>query len=167
MTDLHAVLFPVGVDLYAVPIERIEEVVVAPTLTRLVTAPSHVLGLFNLRGQIVPLIDAAALLGLGSVEPAAFVVVLQSRQGLIGLAVTDLPERVILGAPVGTSELAGTVGCFLVRNRVAVLLEPDSLLAGALLDGERPRSGQRAARRPSAQLDSARTGDTVASGSAR
>lgn len=138
MTDLDAVLLPVGSDLYAVPIDRIEEVVASPTLTRLVTAPPHVLGLFNLRGQIVPLIDTAALLGGPAAPPATFAVVLQSRQGLIGLAVTEFPAQTVLSETIGPSELPGTVGSFRMKNRVVVLLEPDVLLAGRLLAREGP-----------------------------
>ena len=52
------------------PMDWVREVVAAPTLTRLVTAPSIVLGLFNLRGEIVALLDTAALLGSArSVRP--------------------------------------------------------------------------------------------------
>jgi len=47
----QALLLPVGDDLYALPMAWVREVVAAPQLTRLVTAPSVVLGLFNLRGQ--------------------------------------------------------------------------------------------------------------------
>jgi len=68
MTGTHAVLLPVGADLYAVPMGWVREVVAVPPPTRLVTAPPLVLGLFNLRGQIVPLLDTAALLGLRSAE---------------------------------------------------------------------------------------------------
>ena len=65
MTTMQALLLPVGDDLYALPMDWVREVVAAPTVTRLVTAPSVVLGLFNLRGQIVALLDTAALLGNG------------------------------------------------------------------------------------------------------
>lgn len=128
MIGVHAVLVPVGPDLYAVQIDFVREVVAAPPLTRLVTARSLVLGLFNLRGQIVPLIDTAALLGLRSVSPPSFALVLQSRQGLVGLAATAFPQRAVLGSSMGPSELPGTAGTFQVHNQVAVLLDPDVLL---------------------------------------
>ena len=52
--DMEAVLMPVGAELYAVPMESVREVVADPPITTLATAPPLVLGLFNLRGQIVP-----------------------------------------------------------------------------------------------------------------
>jgi len=129
MTQAHVVLVPVGEDLFAVSIDRVNQVVVAPPLTRLVTAPAHVLGLFNLRGQIVPLLDTAALLGLPSGQPTAFAVVLQSRHGLSALAATAFPSRIGLGDQVGPSDLPGTAGTFRVNDRVVVRLDPDLLLA--------------------------------------
>ncbi|TFC05103.1 chemotaxis protein CheW [Cryobacterium mannosilyticum] len=129
MTQAHVVLVPVGEDLFAVSIDRVSQVVAAPSLTRLVTAPSHVLGLFNLRGQIVPLLDTAALLGLPAGQPPMFAVVLQSRQGLVALTATAFPRRAGLGDPVGPSDLPGTAGTYRVEESVVVRLDPDLLLA--------------------------------------
>jgi purine-binding chemotaxis protein CheW len=133
MTGVHAVLLPVGADLYAVPIGWVREVVAAPLPTRLVTAPPLVRGLFNLRGQIVPLLDTAALLGLRSAGPVEFALVLQSRHGLIGLTATAFPQRAHLGTSIGPSELPGTAGTYQVQRLVAVLLDPDVLLASERL----------------------------------
>ena len=79
MIAVQAVLLPVGDDIYALPVDWVREVVAAPPVTRLVTAPSVVLGLFNLRGEIVPLLDIAALLSIGKVRTTAFAVVVSSR----------------------------------------------------------------------------------------
>ncbi len=141
MTDLQAVLLPVGADLYAVPVGWVKEVVVAPLLTPLVTAPPLVLGLFNLRGQIVPLLDTAALLGLGTAGPAAFALVLQSPHGLVGLAATAIPKRAVLSSPSGPSELPGTAGNYLLERQVVVMLEPEALLASKELGGAANRAG--------------------------
>jgi purine-binding chemotaxis protein CheW len=125
---LQVVLLPIGADLYAVPVGWVREVVPAPPLTPLVTAPRLVLGLFNLRGEIVPLLDTAALLSLGPVGTVAFVLVLQSRLGLVGLAATAMPRRTLLGRHSGSSELPGTAGTYQVEGSVAVLLDPSVLL---------------------------------------
>jgi purine-binding chemotaxis protein CheW len=135
MSGLQTVLLPVGDDLYAVPVGWVREVVVASSLAPLVTAPTVVLGLFNLRGQIVPLFDTAALLGLGAVPAATFVLVLQSPHGLFGLAATAIPRRAVLNSPTGPSELPGTAGTYQLERRVVVLLDPDALLASRGLAG--------------------------------
>jgi purine-binding chemotaxis protein CheW len=141
MTGIHAVLLPVGTDFYAVPMDWVKEVVVVPAPTRLVTAPPLVLGLFNLRGQIVPLLDTAILLGLRCAEPATFALVLQSRDGLISLAATAFPQRALLGSSIGSSELPGTAGTYRWQGQVAVLLDPDVLLASEQLGRSDIREG--------------------------
>lgn len=130
MSAMHALLLPLGRDLYALPLDWAREVVSAPDATRLVTAPDVVMGLFNLRGQIVPLLDTARLLGRGAVDSAAYAVVVESPKGLAGLATTGFPERRALEESVGSSELAGTAGLYRVADRVAALLDPGVLLTG-------------------------------------
>lgn len=129
MTEVHALLVPVGTDLYALPVDWAREVVAAPTLTPLATAPPVVMGLFNLRGQIVPLLDTAALLGLGRTEAAAFAVVVTGARGPAALATTGLPRRRTLDTPIGTSDLPGATGLYRVGPQAAALLDPAVLLS--------------------------------------
>jgi purine-binding chemotaxis protein CheW len=129
MTGVQAVLLPVGDDLYAVPVEWAREVVAAPLVTPLVTAPPAVLGLFNLRGEIVPLLDTAALLGAGTVDGADFAVILHCPQGPVGIAVTGFPQRTSLDSTAWPTDLHGTAGAYRAGTRVAVLLDPAVLLA--------------------------------------
>lgn len=147
MTTVHALLLPVGADLYALPVDWAREVVAAPPLTPLATAPAVVLGLFNLRGQIVPLLDTATLLALGRIETTAFAAVVNSSQGLVGLATTGLPRRQMLDAPIGPSALPGTTELYRVGTQVAALLDP-----AALLSPERVRD-------PGLRLDPTSIGD--------
>ena len=135
MTDVAALLLPVGGDLYALPLEWAHEVVAAPSVTHLVTAPPLVMGLFNLRGQIVPLLDTAALLGTGRLDTTRYVVVVATAQGQAGLATSGLPRRVVLDTPVGPSELPGTTGLFRVGRLVASLLDPSALLSSEQIRG--------------------------------
>ena len=125
---MDAVLVPVGDDLYGVPIGWVREVVTRPPLTELVTAPPQVLGLFNLRGEIVPLLDTAALVGAGTGGQVAFAVVLETHVGPVGLSATAVPERTLLDALMGPSELPGSAGRYRVDRRVAVLLDVEALL---------------------------------------
>lgn len=135
---MNAVLLPVGAEWYAVPLDWVREVVAAPPVAVLVTAAPPVLGLFNLRGQIVPLFDTATLLGVGTVQTVGFAAVLQTPHGLAGLATTALPERVVLGRSTRPSELAGTSGTYELNRRVVVLLDPAVLLTPERL-GDRDR----------------------------
>jgi purine-binding chemotaxis protein CheW len=114
------------------------EVVRAPRLTRLPTAPGLVLGLFNLRGEIVPLLDTPALLGLSRLPSWSHVAVVRSSLGPAGLTATALPEPVDLGEPVGDSASHATAGTYAVGRRLAVLIDVEALLTGASLSGHDP-----------------------------
>jgi chemotaxis signal transduction protein len=131
----QSLLLPVGRDFYALPVDAVREVVAAPTATELVTAPPMVLGLFNLRGQIVPLLDTAALLGLGDVGPMRYAVVVDCPQGLAGLAVTEFPQRGVLESATAPSELPATDGLYRVGDQVVALLDPAELLTSDRLAG--------------------------------
>jgi purine-binding chemotaxis protein CheW len=134
---LRVLLVPVGLDLYAVPMDVVREVVRAPLLTKLPTAPALVLGLFNLRGEIVPLLDTPALMGLSRIPDWPFVAVVRSSLGPAGLAATALPEPASLGESVGSSESPATAGTYAIGRRLAVLLDLEELLGGASLRGNR------------------------------
>lgn len=63
-TSVRLCTFVVGSLLLGVPVEDVLEVVGASQLTTVPLAASSVLGLLNLRGQIVPAVDARIRLGL-------------------------------------------------------------------------------------------------------
>jgi purine-binding chemotaxis protein CheW len=136
VTDPRAIALPVGTDTYAVPMSWAREVLATPATTPLVTAPPFVVGLINLRGEIVPLLDTAALLGVGRVAEPPYAVVLETPTGPVGLAATGLPVRVVLDAPVGPSSLPGTAGAYRIERRVVVLLDPTALLGSHQVAGD-------------------------------
>ena len=58
--------FIIGEEEYAVPILSIQEIIKPFTWTRVPQVPNYVLGVFNLRGAVIPLIDLRAKFGLES-----------------------------------------------------------------------------------------------------
>ena len=58
--------FMIGDEEYAVPILSIQEIIKPFTWTRVPQVPPYVLGVFNLRGAVIPLIDLRAKFGLSS-----------------------------------------------------------------------------------------------------
>jgi len=135
---MRALLVPVGADLFAVPTSWVREVVASPRPTPLPTAPAMLLGVFNLRGEIVPLFDTAALLNVGRVSTLDYAAVLNTAHGAAGLVATAIPEVVILDEHVGPSELAATAGSYAFGSRVAVLLDVEALLNPARVVGPAP-----------------------------
>ena len=56
--------FMIGDEEYAVPILSIQEIIKPFTWTRVPQVPAYVLGVFNLRGSVIPLIDLRTKFGL-------------------------------------------------------------------------------------------------------
>ncbi len=123
-----AVVFRIGHDQYAVAANTVREVVSDPRPTRLPTAPAVFLGAFNLRGEVVPMFDTAALLGIGKLTDTSIAVVVNTAAGPAGLVVSGLPKVVVLEDEVGPSELRGTLGAYSVDDGIAVLVDMDALL---------------------------------------
>ena len=123
-----ALLLPVGVECFAVPLELVREVVAAPLATPLPTAPATVQGLINLRGEIVPLLDTLALATGPRGEAAGYGVVVESSHGLAALAATGLPEVAELGEPVAVAESSACVSVHSVGERLVSLLDIEALV---------------------------------------
>jgi purine-binding chemotaxis protein CheW len=65
-TNAHTMLvvsFDVGAQEYALPIDAVVQVVRLPALTELAGAPPAVMGLLNMRGAYLPVLDSRRLLG--------------------------------------------------------------------------------------------------------
>ncbi len=80
---------------YGLPVASVQEVLRMVELTPVPHAPFPVLGVFNLRGRVVPLLDLRARLELPAAPPgdASRVLVLDARARSIGLLV-DSVDRV-------------------------------------------------------------------------
>ena len=96
--------------------------------TPLPTAPAVFLGLFNLRGEIVPMFDTARLLGYNPVGVCDTAIVVTLSAGPAALMVSALPTMQSLGGPVGISEHRGTLGVFDIAEGLAVLLDVEPLV---------------------------------------
>lgn len=67
----RACLFMLGEHAYAVDVRDAREVVTLNAYTRVPGAPAAVVGVFNLRGTVLPLVEARPLLGRAATAPAA------------------------------------------------------------------------------------------------
>lgn len=122
---------------FAVDIMQVREIRGWSVSTPLPGAPEDVLGIVNLRGSILPVIDLAARLGLRKTTPNAASVVIVTEIGdrLVGLlvdAVCDiftLGETALLPAPeVGGARVAELVkGVFTTDDGIVTVLALDSL----------------------------------------
>jgi purine-binding chemotaxis protein CheW len=125
---VQALVLPIGDDRYAVDLTDVREVVPDPALTPLPGAPPAVLGVVNLRGELVPVLDTATLLGVGRLERVAFVAVAEADEGLAGLATDGEPATAALEQPVGAAELPAATTRYALGAGAVTLLALGELL---------------------------------------
>jgi purine-binding chemotaxis protein CheW len=94
--SLRLLLFAVGGTVYGCDIATVREIVSIRPATRLPGAPSYVLGLINLRGAIVTVIDLAARLAGSTVAPHGSVVLAEYGSKQVGIAVDEVRDVEIL-----------------------------------------------------------------------
>lgn len=82
---------------FGVPLPDVLEVVTPRECTRLPGAPVEVLGLVNLRGRVVTVVDLATAIGLlARPEAPGRVVVVEHRGKRVGLSVDDAPRILMI-----------------------------------------------------------------------
>ena len=93
-TEVQLCTFRVSGEDFAIDIMRVREIIPPAHLTPIPEAPSHVAGVFRLRGDVVPVIDLCRRLGLKPSEPtrrSKFIVVKAGGRQL-GLMVDEVCE---------------------------------------------------------------------------
>jgi purine-binding chemotaxis protein CheW len=127
---------------YAFPVLKVQEIVQWAALTRVPRVPEFILGVMNLRGRVVPVIDLHVRFGLppAPVTSRTCVIVLQVARemgalvsGVVAddvLEVLDVPAGQIepapeFGARVSTEFITGIVRA---EKRVILLLNADKVL---------------------------------------
>src|ERR1044072_4150857 len=87
--------FNLGEELYGVDILRVQEIKGYTAVTKIPNTPSHIKGVLNLRGTIVPIVELRTKFGMPTIEYTMFtvivVVVIQEKiMGLVVGAVCDV-----------------------------------------------------------------------------
>ncbi len=121
-----------GAQRFALELTAIREIVPAHAATRLPGSPAWVLGLFNLRGLVLTVIDLASRLGLEP-GPAASVVVLEVDDRTFGVRVDRV--RTVANAEEATVEPveAARAADGLVMGMVRLVDGPAALIDAAAL----------------------------------
>ncbi|MBD9368277.1 chemotaxis protein CheW [Xanthomonas sp. XNM01] len=128
-----------GVQPYGLELLKVQEVVLPTPLLPLRGTPAAMLGVMNLRGQVVPVMDLGVHLGQSPLpsSPATRIVVLEEGGETLGLRVSCVEDVVTLGQDqIESPENArvGRVSAALFRGVARLQTEPMILLdASALL----------------------------------
>ncbi len=90
--------FIVGEEEYAIPILNIQEIIKPIEYTRVPSTPEYVLGVFNLRGNVIPLIDLRKKFNLRSQsqnEDTRYIV-MKDEDNIAGFVIDKLTEAIRL-----------------------------------------------------------------------
>lgn len=108
-------LVSVGGERYALPLRDVAEVARIGPLTPVPGAPHAVLGVHNLRGQVIPVVDLGSVLGVRAGEELRSVVIVDDAGDPAALAVdvvldvgtVDARPDETVDAPLSSSAVAG------------------------------------------------------------
>ena len=134
--------FTLGEETYGVDILRVQEIRGWAPVTRIPQSQAHVLGVLNLRGSIVPIVDLRMRFSLPRAEytPLTVIIVLSvdSPQGrrdfgvvvdgvsdVVDVALAEIKPAPELGAQANTEFIAGLAA---VSGRMVMLLDIDQLI---------------------------------------
>lgn len=131
VTDQHNkhLTFRLGAEEFAIPVAQVREIVSAMTVTTLPGTSSHIVGVVNLRGKVIPIINLRARLGLPVIPngPRTCVVVCHEAAGMVGVIVDSVVEVIQLRPedvePPPTLASADVTAIAKVKDRVVIVLD--------------------------------------------
>ena len=136
---LQWVTFKLDHETYGINVMQVQEVLRYTEIAPVPGAPHYVLGIINLRGNVVTVIDTRSRFGLQSAEldDSTRIVIIEAEKQVIGILVDSVAEVVYLrrseidNAPnVGTEESAKFIqGVSNRDNELLILVDLDKLLS--------------------------------------
>jgi len=147
--DNKYLTFALGAEEYGVEILKVREIIGYIDVTAVPQTPSHVKGVINLRGQVIPVIDLRAKFGMATtdVTDETCIIVVEITQNsrkfntgivvdrvreVLDIAGGNIEEAPRFGASVNTDFILGMCK---VGDAVKILLDIDKVLAGDHFDG--------------------------------
>jgi purine-binding chemotaxis protein CheW len=129
--------FRIGEQEFCIDVMSVREIRGWTPATPLPHAPSYVLGMINLRGAVLPIMDLSARLGMTPAVPDVrhVIIVTQIKRHLVGLLVDGvsdiltIDENVIQPTPEVASDLQRNFarGILAIDQRMICLIELDTL----------------------------------------
>ena len=138
-THAEFLTFRLGAEEYGIDILRVQEIRSFEAPTRIANAPSHILGVVNLRGVIVPVVDLRIKLGCERVDynNLTVVIVLNVKGRVVGVVVDsvsdviELAREQIRSAPEMASSTVDTAfitGIATVNERMLIVMDIEALV---------------------------------------
>ena len=107
---MRAAIVSLGGELFTIDLQNVREVFVVESITPVPGVPAGLVGVTNLRGSVVPLLDLRQMIGLAAENALKYAVVIKHGNWQVGVLVDTVPEiRTLskdqfLPAPVGTGD---------------------------------------------------------------
>ena len=137
--NLRWVTFRLENEKYGINVMQVQEVLRVTEIAPVPGAPSYVLGIINLRGNVVTVIDTRSRFGLASTEmdDSTRIVIIESEEQVVGILVDSVAEVVDLKASdietapnVGTEESAKFIqGVASHDGELLILVDLNKLLS--------------------------------------
>jgi purine-binding chemotaxis protein CheW len=137
--DLRWVTFRLENEKYGINVMQVQEVLRVTEIAPVPGAPSYVLGIINLRGNVVTVIDTRSRFGLAPAEmdDSTRIVIIEADEQVVGILVDSVAEVVDLKASeietapnVGTEESAKFIqGVASHDDELLILVDLNKLLS--------------------------------------
>jgi purine-binding chemotaxis protein CheW len=144
LKGIELMAFRIGAQEFCIDIVSVREIRGWTPATPLPHSPQFVRGVINLRGAVLPIVDLAARLGRGSVDPSSrhVIIVAQVGRQIVGLlvdAVSEIltvPDGAVQPTPNVASEMAKTFvrGVLALDGRMISFVALDEILPKTLLE---------------------------------
>ncbi len=120
--------FVIGNDKFAVHVAHVQEVIEVGQVTKLPHVPAYMLGIINLRGKTLPLIDTRQKLGLPPVE-------LTSSNRILVLNIKDAADKqLLIGATVDIAREVVAINPQAIQDPACIQYNNASSLSGIVND---------------------------------
>jgi purine-binding chemotaxis protein CheW len=129
---MRVLVVAVNAAFFAVPMSTVHQVLRHPLVTRVPLSPAGLLGVVNVRGEIVPLLDTGVLTGTGALSEPPFAVLVSGEKDLVALAAEELPIAADFEEPVGPGTQLGELGVYSNGGRLVVLVDVEELVKNRL-----------------------------------
>jgi purine-binding chemotaxis protein CheW len=126
-----------GGESYALPISGVREVVDFGDVTPLPGAPRTVVGIRNVHGNVIPVIDLAGVLGLHVDERPAQILIVEDAERVAGLAVDGVTGVEVISDSIREIESPRLTGAVLLDGALVGVIDLQAVLAAV----ENERSG--------------------------
>lgn len=149
VTNVQLVGFRLDGDDYAIPITRIQEIILMKPVTRIPQVPAFIEGLINLRGVVIPLINLRTRFGMAprEVDDETRTIVLNLHDRTIGCIVDAVTQVMrlagdqIQSTPTTIASVARNyiAGLARLEDRLLIVLDVEKLFDPSELAIEVPR----------------------------